>query len=244
MFSKPFLDLTQLAHTKTQEKFHNSNLIKANPYFIGFGNPDSNILVIGQEMAIDPVKHRDTLEMESYRNPEHWNTIIEEKISDINYSFKGKNGFLNPRKPYDIKATGTWQSYEKLVEKISDLNLNKNLEFFQHCFITELNTTTSKRQMGFKDCDERELLIKNQFYKSFPITILATGSYVKKERIESLFDVKHSKENSDSQKYKKFEVYYSQNKERILINTRQLSQFYFSGEEKILYFQKIADKVK
>tara|TARA_R110002020_G_scaffold419155_1_gene628403 strand:- start:15917 stop:16654 length:738 start_codon:yes stop_codon:yes gene_type:complete len=245
MFNKPFLELTHFAYTKSQKKFSNSDSIESNPYFIGFGNPDSDILFVGQEMAIDPLKNSVTLEMESYRNPEHWNTIIERKISEINYSFSSKNAFLNPRKPYNIKATGTWQSYEKIVEKIKNLNLNQNLEFFQHCFVTELNTKTSKRQIGFKTCDERELIIKDKFYKGFPITILATGSYIEnKATIEMLFDVKHSKDDSDSQKYKRFEVYYSQNKKRVLINTRQLSRFYFRREEKDLYFQKIVNQVK
>ena len=247
MFSKEFIDLTKHAHSKSQEKFSVNQAIEPNPYFIGFGNPNSEILLVGQEMAIDPEKSPVTLKMESHGNPEQWNEIIENNISDINYSFNGENGFKNPRKPYDTKPTETWRSYGRIVEKITCKKLNKNQEFFEHSFITEINTVVSKTQKGYSPDKERNFILHHSFFKNFPITILATGHYLKMEEIENIFDVKYSKVDSDSKNYLKFAVYRSADKKRILINTRQMSGF---GRHKLddkdvdVYFDKISDKVK
>lgn len=243
MFKKDFTDLTNYAYSKSQEKFKETDKIEANPFYIGFGNPNSDILIIGQEMAIDPEKSPETVKMESLQNPKHWKEIIDNNINDLEYSFDGKNGFKNPRKPYDSKAKNTWRSYEKIVEKIQEKQFSKNLEFFEHCFITEINSPVSKSQLGYKENEERETLIQKEFYKNFPIVIMATGKYAN-NKIENLFDVIHSKEDSDSQSQKRFEVYYSNDRKRVLVNTRQLSNFRFNGEQIDSYFQKIADKVK
>lgn len=244
MFTKEFTELTNYANQKSIEKFSKIDKIQPNPYFIGFGNPNSEILFVGQEMAIDPIKSPVTLEMESFRNPEHWTKIINEEILDLNYSFNGKNGFQNPRKPYNEKAKGTWRSYKQIVETITNLKLDEKLGFFEHCFITEMNTSTSKSQLGFRDCKERENMLQKKFFKNFPITILATGSYISKERIQKTFDVKYSKTKSDSQPNKRLEVYLDGVNNRVLINTRQLSNFRFTREERDSYFKKIALSAK
>lgn len=225
MFRSNFIDLTNKAYSKFQEKFSNNPSIEPNPYFIGFGNPNSKILIVGQEMAIDPEKSPHTLEMESYRNNEQWKEIINKNISDLNFSFNGENGFKNPRKPYDTKPTETWRNYSKLVERITDKKLARNQEFFEHSFITEVNTVVSKTQKGYSPDKERNFILKHKFFKEFPITILAAGHYLEMEEIEDIFQIKYSKEDSDSQKYLKFAVYYSENKKRILVNTRQMSGF-------------------
>lgn len=240
MFNNKFIDLTNYAYSKTQEKFKGNNKIEANPYYIGFGNPNSEILIVGQEMAIDPEKSPETVKMESFKNPEHWKEIIDKNISDINYSFNGENGFQNPRKPYNAKAKNTWRSYEIIVEKITGKPLTRNLEFFEHCFITEINSPVSKNQTGYKNNLEREILIQNEFYRNFPVIIMAAGDYAN-EKIENLFDVIHSKKDSDSKPHQRFEVYYSKDKKRVLVNTRQLSNFFFKPDP---YLQKIADFVK
>lgn len=247
MFSKEFNALINHAYSKSQEKFSENTIIQPNPYFIGFGNPNSKILIVGQEMAIDPEKSPITLEMESYKNPEHWKEIIDKNISDINYSFNGKNGFKNPRKPYDTKPSETWRNYGKLVEHITDKKLEKNQEFFEHSFITEINTVVSKTQKGYSPDKERNTILKHNFFKKFPITILATGHYLKMEEIEEIFEVKYSKEDSDSQAYLKFAVYLSADNKRILINTRQMSGFgrhKLEGDDVDNYMNKISNKVK
>lgn len=241
MFRKEFIELARYAHSKSEEKFRENLSIEANPYFLGFGNPNSDILFVGQEMAIDPIKNPVTLEMESYRNPEHWHTLIKENISNLNYSFNSKNGFLNPRKPYNTKTKGTWRSYQQLIEKIKNLEFAEDPDFFNHCFITEMNISTSKKQLGFQDCEVRDLLLQNDFYKTFPITILATGSYIHRNKIERVFRVKHSELKSNSEPNKRLEIYFNEDKSRVLINTRQLSNFRFNGEEKDLYFHNIAN---
>ncbi|MDT0691575.1 hypothetical protein RM549_17420 [Salegentibacter sp. F188] len=243
MFREEFIDLNRFANLKWQEKFAINSKPEPNPYYLGFGNPNADILIIGQEMAIDPIKKPEALEMESFRNTEHWNHIIEEKITDPDYSFSGKNGFKNPRRPYTGKAKGTWKSYEDIIQKSTGQKFEKNLEFFEHCFITEINTAVSKRQKGYLNSEERNSIITHEFYKSFSTVILATGSYLRKKEINELFEVHHSVNDSASKPYKRLEVYYSQNKKRTLINTRQLSNFRFTAEERNEYFQRIADKI-
>lgn len=242
MFSKEFLDLTQSASEKTNNRYK-QGLKDPNPYYLGFGNPNSTILLVGQEMAID-TKDSKKIKAESIDNPLQWKTILEKKITDFDYRFYEDYHFQNPLKPYSGPAKHTWRNYEKLLEIIQSEKYSENLEFFKNCFLTEINTTVSKTQKGYISDEERIEILKHEFFKTFTITILATGNYLKPKPIEEIFNVKYSKENSDSQPHKKFAVYYSDDKNRILINTRQLSNFRISGEEVKLYFQKIANQVK
>lgn len=53
-YSQEFIKTVENAH-KSSEQFYSvhSNENEPNPYFIGFGNPNARILIIGKELSFD-----------------------------------------------------------------------------------------------------------------------------------------------------------------------------------------------
>lgn len=248
MYKEEFLKLVELAFIESKEIYSDpANLNKPNPYFLGFGNPDSDIIIFGQEKAIKK-DNVDQINAESIQNPFQWKEIIDNRITDFNHRFIPESVFKNPLHPYDSapKPTNTWSYYQKLIDLIiqKKANIQINNSFFKFSFITEINHEVSKRSLGNKRDEIRSSVINHNFFKSFPITILATGNYLNIKEIEDKFDVKYSKVESDNQPFKKFSVFTNLDRSRVVINTRQLSNFYFDGGELENYFYKIADKAR
>lgn len=248
MYNNKFLELVDFAYSKSKEIYCGTTVSKEpNPYFLGFGNPDSDIIIFEQEKAIKK-DNSEQINAESIQNPFQWKEIIKNKITDFNYRFIPESIFKNPLHPYDgaPKPTNTWSYYQRLIDFIypdkPDLNINNS--FFKFSFITEINHEVSKRSLGNKRDEIRSSVTSHRFFNSFPVTILATGDYLTKQEIEEKFDVQHSKVESDNQLNKKFTVYTNNDKTRVVINTRQLSNFYFDKEELDDYLRKIADKSK
>lgn len=238
------IDFKELVDYSVREskKFYKDKIETPNPFYIGFGNPNSEILIIGQEKAI-AINDFKKIREESKDNPQQWKTLICEKITDYKYKFSQYENFVNPIHPYKIKAKAngrgqTWFYYQRLISLIYPDNEKSKLAnpFFEKCFISELNHKVSKKSLGYQKNLKREKLWSFSFFTNFPIIILAAGSYVEQKDIERLFEVKFSKDLSEP--YRKLVVYKSLNTERTLIHTRQLS----SGvSDKLLY--KIVSQV-
>ena len=194
-FPPSFIDLVKSSILKT-DKFYNSQSKVCNPYYIGFGNPNADILIIGQEKAIG-VNDLDRIKVESIDNPLQWTKLYTQKINDHFYKFPNPTDFLNPFQPYKNRAKGngrgqTWFYYQKLISFIHPEILNKPLgnSFFEKTFITELNHQTSLKKRGYKPNPHREGMWKSEFFKSFPVTVLAAGNYLSQKQVEKLFNVK------------------------------------------------------
>lgn len=133
--------------------------------FIGYGNPDANILIIGKECAIDPKHDKDNIyELVITKNREQWLSIIndtnkqnpdnipywfstyptEEKFSPL-YPFKGQ--LFTQKKKIENKGTNTtWYNYQKLIDRInnhSGRTKADEIDFLKHCFITEFSGVCS-----------------------------------------------------------------------------------------------------
>lgn len=225
-YSTSFKEIINYSYSKSLE-FYNDGNENPNPYYIGFGNPNSDILIIGQEKAISK-KHKNILLRESIDNPKQWMNLISENIFDYEYKFEQYDGFMNPLHPYVEKAIGnqtgqTWFYYQKLVSMVYPELQTSSLanSFFSKAFITELNHQPSKKSLGYTSNPEREKLWSFNFFRSFPLVILATGSYISRLDIKRLFGVKFTEERSEP--YRKLVIYNSKDGVRRLINARQLS---------------------
>lgn len=235
MYTTNFKNLVDKAYSKSTDfygakyPFSESRNYEPNPFFIGFGNPNSKILLIGKEKGFDASsQHKNytnsPLFLESIANPDDWKKIIENKIDPKNYKYyldstHYKNAFL----PYtDKKPDGghTWNKYQKLINYIDKPDDEIINSFFLKSFITEVNFRPSKLSTNPKEFGLRLDFLKHPFYQSFPIVILACGNYLSKMQIENIFDVKFET-NKNTAKRKKLIEY--QNKSKIVINTRQLS---------------------
>jgi hypothetical protein len=165
----------------------------ANPYFMGFGNPDADILFIGREKAFNTYNNPELFFHESINNTLQWELIN----SGTNFS----NEIFDPRNPrkyhkFKIKANHTWGKYAKIVAlknslKQDFLSIPDNLQptFFDYCFLSEINHLPSKYSVGEGLIDERKELLQSPFYKKFKNVIIGAKGYLSNQQIEDIFDV-------------------------------------------------------
>lgn len=175
----------------------------ANPYFIGFGNPNSDILVIGKEKAF-PADNFNLLVKESINNYRQWKTIIQKDLINKNQlevtSLIGFSPLLP--KAFHIgktKRNHTWSITASIISQIypeKSLQVNETNDltksFFQQCFLTELNYKPAKYHEGSGLSPERMELLKSNFFMSFPSVIFSAKSYLKGDDkiIKEIFNAK------------------------------------------------------
>ncbi len=222
--TEEFIDIVKQAKILSDNFYENKKTEMPNPYYIGFGNPSSEILILGKEKGFDYEKNKEQGFYESINNAKEWYEVVQNGIS-FNWNKKYGNGtyYNNCFVPYleKIKKSGhTWNKYSKLIQKIySAENFDDNL-FLKNCFISEINHNPTKiSEINRYDCKHRIDFLKHDFYKNFKITILACGNYLQKNQIEEIFDVNFKKDLSLPRN--KFIIY--GNGKRKLIHTRQLS---------------------
>jgi hypothetical protein len=95
--------------------------------YIGMGNPNGKILVIGKELAIDEEKEKHVSDKTLKRNPADWVYNIENPQEEIpNCESNEKLSLFNPLFPYKGMETKqqpaghTWRKYQLLYEELSD----------------------------------------------------------------------------------------------------------------------------
>lgn len=178
----------------------------ANPYFLGFGNPKSDLLFIGKEKAFDIYKSPKSFLYESFNNTLQWKLIEENKTHKFD-SFDPRE----PRKYHKkkIKSIHTWGKYAQIISKLVELKKtteqeklaeflseyrSENDSFFEHCFMTEINHVPSRYSIGHNLIEERKSLLKFPFYKSFKTVVIGAKGYLKNSEIIEIFDVNLIKE--------------------------------------------------
>lgn len=237
-FRQEFIDLIQHAVEET-EKFYqkNSSETRPNPFYVGFGNPNSDILLVGKEKAISS-ENTEALKYESIENPVEWEHHIRNSISYNQEKFWDEaKHYLNTFYPYEKTNKGgdTWAKYESLVNRILEKKRIKHNDFFKDSFLTEVNYKPSKQSQikNFND-EVRKEFLKSPFYSSFKITVLACADYLSQKEIEEIFHVTFDRDISENHKL----IVYK-NDDRILVNTRQLSTSVPND-----FLQKIADEIR
>ncbi|MCQ2336887.1 MAG: hypothetical protein MJ010_06890 [Paludibacteraceae bacterium] len=231
--------------------------------YIGQGNPDSKILIIGKEHSINNEKQK---QLEIGNNWKQWQNDELENGYHPRYCYKhittrfgeGQRFLIAPKSG---GTSATWYAYQKLINTIyPDIAVKKNevLNFFDHCFITELSAVSRSNNNKLEDDDikataksikERTSLLSSAFYRSFPVVILFCGHYPKQYdiNIEEMFDVKWESPTKDFELANKkgwYNIHYSEDKQRIVIHTWQASAFVKNKEEHVQdFFNKIIVKL-
>lgn len=222
MYKESFKDLVNYALIKSNNFYNNpENINCPNPYFIGFGNPNAKILILGKEKGFDKSNLKQ-LEYESINNPREWYNYILNNIGSNKNKFYDSENYINTFFPYlnNNKSGHTWSKYHTLLNNIYNSIPKAENEFLGYAFISEINFIPSKySEIKRFDNSERLNMLNNKFFKSFEIIILACGNYLKKEEIESIFSVNYS----ESILKKRENIHIYKNSNQILINTRQLS---------------------
>lgn len=235
MYNSIFQELVTIAVAQS----HAKELSEPNPFYIGFGNPNASLLLIGQEKAIDATTDKESMKLESTQNPYQWQKMIAEGIVDRNYEVEDPGVFKNPSFPYteNRKGSNTWNHYQLLAKRLfPDLEDNSN-SFFTKTFITEINHEVSKTSKGYQGNKDRKEFMSHRFFKSFPMTLIAAGNYLSAQEIEERFEVQ--KVADLSQRSMKLQVFENQEQQRVVLSTRQFSNFYFNQENRDAYFGRI-----
>ncbi|SHG41064.1 hypothetical protein SAMN05444396_11166 [Flavobacterium segetis] len=210
----------------------------ANPYYIGFGNPDSDILFIGKEKAFDIMHSPELLFHESINNILQWKVISknESKSTDsLMHVEKDDNALIfNPKAPqlyHSGKITGrsTWGMYREIVSQIKLLQkhiVSKDYDnnFFNDCFMTELNFKPSNYSEGHGLNNNRREFLKNPFFKSFRYVIVGANAIIGEEALIEIFDCDSTftkinlEENRVGKKSKSISILTSNSQKVILCN--------------------------
>lgn len=218
--SQKFRELVDLAYSESKKFYEKQPEISPNPFYIGFGNPNSDVLIVGKEKGFN-AENTEQLFVESVRNPEEWKHHIDNNDSFNTVPFNESVGYINAFMPYEgpMKGTHTWSYYSKLLGSQKNIKYHKN-EFLSDCFITEVNYRPSKKSQIKKFNDEVRLsFLMEPFYRSFKTIVLACGNYLGENQIEQVFKVLWQKDLS--QPNRKLVLY--KGNEHVLVNTRQLS---------------------
>lgn len=211
--------------------------------YIGQGNPDSKILIIGKEHSFAE-EAEEQVKLENKRNWEQWEQWIQLPIDKLEkwyhprYCYKhistqfgeGQRFLIAPK---NGGTSATWYAYQKLINTIyPDVAVKKNevLNFFDHCFITELSTVPRKMS-GKRNEDTQESIdhrlkdengiLRQNFFQSFPIIILACYHYIDMYdiNVEQLFD-QHFVKCIDLPKHEFINIH--RNGNRLLLHTNHL----------------------
>lgn len=203
------------------------DLLSENNQYVGLGNPNANILIVGKEPGSESGKEH------THGSAKSW---IEKKI-DYSDSYPAKENLRN--------YNHTWQKYQKLYELIlsqsgmSAPQKNKyDITFVENIFTTELSNLSAfntKEAKALKDFQEeldlrKKSLFKSDFINDFPVVIIAASDnkYIETYRGEvcEIFGVKFDQE-VDLGNSNKIWVHYaeedSENYPKLVLHTRQLT---------------------
>jgi hypothetical protein len=183
-------------------------LAKKKKLFIGTGNPNSEIVFIGKEAAIDEKLYPEQHKRELENNTSDWenndaneiqfsavdNWFSRDSIPKYNplYPYKGQRNKVESRNKEGkiLRGEGgtskTWYNYQKIIDTVYyDGIPNTNINFHEYAFCSELNQITGPysktipKKIRKESIDERKVLFDQPFFKEFPITIVAVGHYVR-----------------------------------------------------------------
>lgn len=236
-----------------EDTFQQNDLLK----YIGTGNPNADILIIGKESSIND-KESEQYRVELKGNFRSWKEKTDfnqevvktyKCITDYDplYPYKGQKYSIDNGR--NNGTSRTWYTYQKLINHIYDTVGNTDIDFHEYAFITEVNSKPSRKT---KDADissvelRKQELLKSEFIKSFPIVIISGVGYFNitspYNEIVDIFDVKF-KEKIFAQ-HKSVQPYWihtgqKKSQTKLLINSYQLS---IGIADKLL--EEIADKIK
>lgn len=224
------------------------NECKNTGFYIGTGNPNSKILIIGKETAtdIENKANRDELYVrfqgeclqDFNENAIKWSLNIKNQVdaNSLPDWIGGKDSPLssNPLFPFkslhtkQLKEGQTWRKYQKLHDLVffGDKSLSKEKEFNFHSnfFLTEMNNSPAKftRHADKSGIPNRKQFFKqSDFFQSFPVVILACSNYVNGDEIKEIFSVRFDKQFGKGKQL--FWTHYDSDRTKLVIHTRQLS---------------------
>lgn len=207
--------------------------------FVGLGNPNSKILIIGKECSFNLDKEQDRFlyKLENQDNLQQWIYNIENEIGLETLSYwENHPNLYNPLHPYKGQynkvirnnndgTSETWVKYQKLIDQILQKNKPERIDFHKYAFITELSNIVMPSSRKSEETKESinircKKLFSHNFFKSFPVVIIHCGHYIRNYKInlEETFNQKFQRTDDDGDW-----INVHINGDRILLHTRHLS---------------------
>lgn len=230
--------------------------------YIGQGNPNSSILIIGREHGFP--KESNEYRLEVLDNHDQWLKITNgESFSEEEYD--PMTCFTQRKQEFRHGDTSpTWYVYQKIVNAVCPHEMQPGktaplLDFFKYSFITEFSTASRPNNSNNSEKDinatqnsinARTPLLSAEFYKSFPLVILACGRYFDDYGIdiERMFDVKWKGETDfvklGEGKRVWLNVHYSSDHKRVVVHTCQASYIARRKEQDYQPFLDFIAKLK
>ena len=204
--------------------------------YIGVGNPNAKILIIGKESAIDERKEEKQYVRENLKNVEGWLENVKKDMALFNadkdeFWKKDPEAPINPMYPYrgqyfridngkNYGTSRTWFDYQKIINQMETISLDVSAKYSK-----EADVKKRKESIKVRTTE----LLKLPFYQQFPIVIVAAGHYPKEFGIdlEELFGVKWDGKTIDRDDNCKLKSNWLNvhlgNQPKLLIHTNQLS---------------------
>jgi len=191
-----------------------------NDTYIGTGNPNAPILIVGREGATENISE------EEVSLARKWLPIIQ------------NNEAVCFKEHYNNLPEGqTWTKYQKLYDYIfkkeNESGGSNEFDFKEGFFTTEMNINRAKRTRGVSTEgmeDRKKTFFRHEFIQQFPVVVLACGNYIKNNdkvrEIDDIFGVTFRNEviarQTEKKKYS-FWIHRNADKSKLVIHTRQLS---------------------
>jgi hypothetical protein len=206
--------------------------------YIGTGNPNANILIIGKEAAHEPgttafnheiMPNFNYWKSEQVFNQKNVSSIHEKYVYSPLYPYKGQVLKINNCKNFGTSRT--WYNYQKIYNLITGNDNNQQINFHEGVFITEVNSTPSKKTYNANTESieyRKKCFLTSEFIGSFPIVIIGGVRYFEindtKNEIEDIFNVKFEEQKfAAGNKKQPYWIHWNNDKTKLLINTYQLS---------------------
>ena len=173
--------------------------------FIGYGNPNADILIVGKECAEEDKERQEKFYTHNF---EQW----EESLHGHGFGYRCggepynfESGNFHPIYPFYKqlnkidrsgdkigKTNSTYYYYQKFIDKLRARNVDNytpstHVDFFKDCFITELNDICRRNNKGLKKDKRQETeehirdrfdwMRGTNFFNQFKVVILACGPY-------------------------------------------------------------------
>lgn len=161
----------------------------SNPFYIGYGSPNAEILFLGKEKAIDVAGSPEIFFHESINNILQWEqlSIGNEDDGKLEFNPLRPQSYHKVKNNHIIKKRDTWGMYAQIVKGISSNEEISHDNFFDYCFTTEVNFIPSKYSDHLKLHSERTELLQRQFYKNFKYVIIGAIGSIDTEKIKEIF---------------------------------------------------------
>lgn len=160
--------------------------------YLGEGNPNAKILLIGKEAGFNRAEGPLLANAE---NKKEWLLKFSQETALNNLDRLENDYHLNglPQLKKDIGSNPTWRSYQRLVNLINGIEKKDipkggkgDWDFLDNSFISEINQIRLPKSNYLEENDisdsirkesveKRAKLFQQSFFRKFPIVIIATG---------------------------------------------------------------------